>query len=98
MARVAVLDKDDDARRRYEAALAKLPDAERAAVLYRLRDELSYQTIADKLGLPSADGARVAVRRAMLHLATVMSEPGEGAFRRWLGALRRWRRPEPGPH
>jgi DNA-directed RNA polymerase specialized sigma24 family protein len=98
MARVAVLDKDDEARRRYEAALAKLPDAERAAVLYRLRDELSYQTIADKLGLPSPDGARLAVQRAMLHLATVMSQPAEGPFRRWLGTLRRRGRPDPGPH
>jgi len=92
MARVAILDPDDESHRRYQAALARLPDIERAAIVYRLHDELSYDAIADKLGVATAASARVAVRRAMLDLAMLMSRSDEGTFRQWLGPLRRWRR------
>ena len=91
MARVAVPDPADESHRRYHAALAKLPDVQRAAIVYRLHDDLSYDAIADKLGVSTAASARVAVRRAMLDLAMLMSRPDEGALRRWLRPLRRWR-------
>jgi DNA-directed RNA polymerase specialized sigma24 family protein len=92
MARVAVLDPGDESHRRYQAALAKLPDVQRAAIVYRLHDELSYDAIADKLGVATAASARVAVRRAMIDLAKLMSRPDEGALRQWLRPLRLWRR------
>jgi DNA-directed RNA polymerase specialized sigma24 family protein len=91
MARVGVLDPDDESHRRYQAALARLPDLQRAAVVYRLHDELSYDAIADKLGVATAASARVAVRRAVLQLAALMGaddRPVTG----WLAPLGRWRR------
>lgn len=97
MARGAVLDPADESHRRYQAALAKLPDVERAAIVYRLHDELSYDAIADKLGVATAASARAAVRRAMLDSVTLMARPDEGLFRQGLDLLRRWHRRRPRP-
>jgi RNA polymerase sigma-70 factor (ECF subfamily) len=59
---------------RYEAALLCLKPDDREAILARLEMGLSYQQIAQSLGRPSADAARVAVSRALLRLAREMAD------------------------
>lgn len=61
-----------EAVERYEAALARLDPHEREAVIARVELDYSYQEIAEALGRPSADAARLAVRRALLRLAQEM--------------------------
>jgi RNA polymerase sigma-70 factor (ECF subfamily) len=60
---------------RYEAALARLTDEEREAVVTRVEFGLSYAEVADALGKPSADAARMAVVRALVKLAREMDLP-----------------------
>jgi RNA polymerase sigma-70 factor (ECF subfamily) len=62
-----------EAGERYEAALARLRPEEREAIITRIELEYSYQQIADALGKPSADAARMAVSRAILRLAQEMN-------------------------
>jgi RNA polymerase sigma-70 factor (ECF subfamily) len=57
---------------RYEAALARLTEEEREAVVTRVEFGLSYAEVAETLGKPSADAARMAVVRALLKLAREM--------------------------
>src|SRR5215470_6214006 len=57
----------------YEAALARLRPEEREAIIARVEMDGSYQEVAVALGKPSADAARMAVSRALLHLAEEMS-------------------------
>lgn len=57
---------------RYEAALARLSVEEREAVIARLELGLSHQEVADALGKPSADAARMTVARALARLAREM--------------------------
>ena len=57
---------------RYEEALARLTADEREAVLARIEMGQSYAAIADSLGKPSPDAARMAVSRALLRLAREM--------------------------
>jgi RNA polymerase sigma-70 factor (ECF subfamily) len=58
---------------RYEAALARLKEDDRAAIVARLELQGSYQELASSLGKPSADAARMAVSRALLRLAEEMA-------------------------
>jgi RNA polymerase sigma-70 factor (ECF subfamily) len=58
---------------RYEAALRRLEPDEREVVVLRLEMEYSHREIADLLGKPSADAARMAVARALVRLAEEMS-------------------------
>ena len=58
---------------RYEAALAHLRPEEREAIVARIEMECSYQEVADALGKPSADAARMTVSRALLRLAEEMN-------------------------
>ena len=58
---------------RYEAALARLRPEEREAIVARVEMDGSYQDVAQALGKPSADAARMAVSRALLRLAEEMS-------------------------
>lgn len=58
---------------RYEAALGQLRDEEREAIIARVELEQSYEEMADRLGKPSPDAARVAVRRALVRLAVKMN-------------------------
>jgi RNA polymerase sigma-70 factor (ECF subfamily) len=58
---------------RYEAALLCLRPEEREMILARLEMGLSYQEIAQTLGKPSADAARVAISRSLLRLAREMA-------------------------
>jgi RNA polymerase sigma-70 factor (ECF subfamily) len=57
---------------RYESALATLSPEEREAIVARLELGLTHQEIADTLGKPSADAARMTVARAMVQLARAM--------------------------
>lgn len=58
---------------RYEAALARLAEADREAVLARVELRQSYAEIAAQLGKPSPDAARMAVQRAITRLAREMA-------------------------
>ncbi len=58
----------------YEAALAVLPDEQREAVIMRIEFGYTYPEIAEALGRPSANAARMAVSRALLRLGEVLSE------------------------
>ena len=57
---------------RYEKALRKLKEDDRAAIFLRVELELSYKHIGDALNRPSADAARMAVKRALIRLAGEM--------------------------
>jgi RNA polymerase sigma-70 factor, ECF subfamily len=56
----------------YDEALEQLSDEEQEAIIGRLEMGYSYHDLAIVLGKPSADAARMAVTRAVKHLATVM--------------------------
>ncbi len=62
-----------EALERYEAALARLRPEEREAIVARVEMDGSYQDVAQALGKPSADAARMAVSRALLRLAEEMT-------------------------
>jgi len=59
---------------RYDAALVLLSDDDREAVVARVEMGSSYLEIAEALGKPSADAARVAVSRALVRLAEHMRQ------------------------
>jgi RNA polymerase sigma factor (sigma-70 family) len=61
-----------EALERYEVALSKLPELDREAVVARLEMDCSYEEIADVLGKPSPDAARMTVKRALVRLARDM--------------------------
>jgi RNA polymerase sigma factor (sigma-70 family) len=58
----------------YESALAALPEEQQEAVILRIEFGFSYPEIAQAVGKPSANAARMAVSRALLRLAEVMDE------------------------
>lgn len=64
---------DRDTLERYERALACLGNEWREAVLLRVEFGYSHQQIAEALGKPSADAARMTVARAMAELARRMA-------------------------
>ena len=64
----------------YEQALQSLPPRARDAVVLRLEFELSYAEIAEELGAPSADAARLVVARALRTLAEIMPHDGATTF------------------
>lgn len=57
---------------RYETALARLSPGEREAIVGRIEFGHSYAELARHLDKPSADAARMAVARALEHLAEEM--------------------------
>jgi RNA polymerase sigma factor (sigma-70 family) len=57
---------------RYEAALKALRPADREAIIARLELQQSYEEVAIALGKPSADAARMAVKRAVKALIALM--------------------------
>ena len=65
-----------EAIERYDAALERLSDLDRQAVVLRAEFGYGFQEIADMLGKPSADAARMAVGRALETLATLMTRVG----------------------
>lgn len=60
---------------RYEAALARLSVEEREAIIARIELGLSHREIADALGKPTPDAARMTVARALTRLAREMEQP-----------------------
>ena len=54
---------------RYEAALAALPEEKREAVILRVEFGFPYERIAEALGRPSANAARMTVVRSLVDLA-----------------------------
>jgi len=67
---------------RYESALDRLLEVDREAVILRLEFGYGFQEIADMLGKPSADAARMAVGRALETLARVMAESSRATEQR----------------
>jgi RNA polymerase sigma-70 factor (ECF subfamily) len=59
---------------RYETALGKLRPADREAVIGRIELGLSHDELAEALGKPTANAARMAVERALFRLAREMRE------------------------
>jgi RNA polymerase sigma factor (sigma-70 family) len=59
---------------RYEAAMLRLKEADREAIIARVELRYSYQELAVALGKPSPDAARVAVARAVYRLAREISD------------------------
>jgi len=60
-------------RDRYQRALDSLRPDDRKAILGRFELGYSYEQLAEVLGKPSPDAARVAVRRAVTRLAEAMN-------------------------
>jgi RNA polymerase sigma-70 factor (ECF subfamily) len=58
-----------EAVERYEQALLRIPEVDRAAVIGRLELDLSWSELAEALDKPSPDAARMAAGRALLRLA-----------------------------
>jgi RNA polymerase sigma-70 factor (ECF subfamily) len=58
---------------KYEAGLAQLKPEERDAIVTRVEFGLSYAEVAEALGKPSADAARMTVVRALVKLAKSMN-------------------------
>jgi RNA polymerase sigma factor (sigma-70 family) len=55
---------------RYEVALSRLKDSERELIVARLELGLTYEEMAETLGKPSWNAVRMAVARALIHLAS----------------------------
>jgi RNA polymerase sigma-70 factor (ECF subfamily) len=58
---------------KYEAGLLQLKPEERDAIVARVEFGLSYAEVAEALGKPSADAARMTVVRALVKLARSMN-------------------------
>lgn len=61
---------------RYDAAMDRLKDEDRAAIVARIEMGLPFQEVARMLGKNSADAARMAVTRALVRLTKEMSDDG----------------------
>ncbi len=59
---------------RYERALSTLSEEQQQAVLLRIEFGYTYDAIADALGKPSADAARMACVRALAELARLLDD------------------------
>ena len=57
---------------RYDAALQRLDPGDREAIIGHIEMGLSHQELADALGKPSPNAARMAVERALVRLASEM--------------------------
>jgi RNA polymerase sigma factor (sigma-70 family) len=66
-----------EALERYERALARLRSEDREAIVARIELGLSHQQVAEAIGKPSANAARMAVERA---LSRLLKEMGEGGY------------------
>jgi RNA polymerase sigma-70 factor, ECF subfamily len=64
---------------RYEQALAQLSDRQREAVILRLELGLRYREVAEALGAPSVNAARLIVARALVRLAAAAGPDGDAA-------------------
>src|SRR6266852_4788209 len=59
---------------RYDAALSRLSEPERDLIVARIEMGLTYEEIAETLGKPSWNAARMAIARALLHLARELKQ------------------------
>jgi len=57
----------------YEAGLASLPEAMQEAVILRLEFGFSHREIADAIGSPSPNAARMLISRALVRLSKAMN-------------------------
>lgn len=62
---------------RYEAALQRLRAEERELVIARVELGLTYSEVAEAVGKPSSDAARMAVTRAIARLIEAMADDAE---------------------
>jgi RNA polymerase sigma-70 factor (ECF subfamily) len=62
-----------EALERYEAALARLSDTDKQAIVARCEWGMSHQEVAELLGKNTAGAAQVAVHRALVRLAREMA-------------------------
>ena len=62
---------------RYEAALSKLRNEDREAIIGKVEMGMSYQELAAALKKPSAEAARKTAERALLRLAEEMKRAGK---------------------
>ena len=62
----------EQTRERYEAGLQRLTQGEREAIVSRVELGMSYDDLAEVLGKPSANAARMTVVRALVRLAEEM--------------------------
>lgn len=60
---------------RYEEALATLPSEQQEAFMMRIEMGCAYRDIADAIGKPSANAARLLVRRAIQGLVHALRRP-----------------------
>jgi RNA polymerase sigma-70 factor, ECF subfamily len=67
-----------DALERYDSALARLSQEQQEAVVLRLELGFTYEEIAEAIGSPTANAARMLVTRALARLAETMRDAGEG--------------------
>ncbi len=58
----------------YQAALARLPDRQRQAVVLRIEQGLGYAEIGERLGLPTGGAARMMVKRSIARLAGMIDQ------------------------
>lgn len=56
----------------YESALAELPEEHKEAIILRIEFGYTHQEIADALGKPTANAARMTVTRALERLAEIL--------------------------
>jgi RNA polymerase sigma-70 factor (ECF subfamily) len=61
---------------RYEAALERLRPIERESIIARFELQQSYEEIAESIGKPSPDAARVTIARAVRRLVEEMDREG----------------------
>jgi RNA polymerase sigma-70 factor (ECF subfamily) len=59
---------------RYEAALARLPAEQQEMIILRIEMGFTYQAIAEAMGKPSPDAARMAIARTLLALQKAMAD------------------------
>jgi RNA polymerase sigma-70 factor (ECF subfamily) len=59
---------------RYDRALEQLTDEQRQAVVLRIELGYGYPRVAEALGKPSANAARLMVTRALIRIARVMND------------------------
>lgn len=63
---------------RYDEALAQLPSDQQEAFMMRIEMDCGYREIAEALARPSAEAARMLVRRAIQTLARLLRRPAAG--------------------
>ncbi len=60
----------------YDAALDRLDASDREAIIARIELGLTYAELAEVIGKPTPDAARMAVARALVRLAEEMGRDG----------------------